>query len=141
VTWRAGRVTELAATATTCRALDEVVKAWVPVRTAEATARNGDLPARSARVGVGSGEDPLRYRRLAALQPKEEAVDLEVVGMSGTVGHIHHIPTVVTGSGVGVIALGRCVNIGPALCCGGKLARDGWRLRLRAWCQLASWYR
>lgn len=113
---RAGRVTGLAARAATGRARNEVVEARVPVRTAEATARNGDLPAISARVGIGCSEDPLRYRRQATLQPKEEAVDLEVVGMSATVGHIHHIPTVVRGSGVGVIALGRCVNIGPALC-------------------------
>jgi hypothetical protein len=134
VAWRAGRVIGLAATATatTCRALNEVVKPRVSIRTTEATARKGDLPSMSVRVGIGRGEDPLRYRRQAALQLKEEVVDLAVVGMSATVGHIHHIPTVVTGSGVGVIALGRCANIGPALCCGGKFARDGWKLRLPA---------
>jgi hypothetical protein len=54
------------------------------------------------------------------------------------VGHIHHIPMVVRGWGVGVIALGRCANIGPALCCGVKLVRDGLKLRLHGWCQLAS---
>ena len=52
-----------------------------------------------------------------------------MVTASGTVGHVHHIPMVLTGWGVGEIALGRCVNIGPALCCGVKSARDGSKLR------------
>jgi hypothetical protein len=63
-------------------------------------------------VGVRYGEDLLRYRRQAALQPMEK--DLAMVTVSGTVGHVHHIPMVLTGWGVGVIALGRCSNIGPA---------------------------
>ena len=127
----------VAAAATTCRARSEVVEARVSVSAAKATVRNGDLPAMSACVGIGYGEDLLRYRRQARLQLKEEAVDLAVVTASGTVGHIHHIPMVWTGWGVGVIALGRCSNIGPALCCGGKLARDGSKQCRHAWCQLA----
>jgi len=64
-----------------------------------------------------------------------------VVTVSGTVGHVHHIPMVLTGWGVGEMALGRCWRIGPALCCGVKSARDGSKLRLDAWCQLAPWCR
>ena len=101
--------------------------------------RNGDLPAMSACVGIGCREDPLRYPgQEAAFSLREKAVDLVAIGTSGTVGHIHHIPMVVTGWRVGVIALGRCANIGPALCCGVKFARDGSKLRFDAWCQLAS---
>ena len=91
---------EIAATAVTCRAGCEVVEARVSVPAAKATTRNGDLPAMSACVGVGYGEDLLCYRRQAALQPREkEAVDLAVVTVSGTVGHVHHIPMVLTGWG------------------------------------------
>jgi hypothetical protein len=130
----------VAATATTCLARNEVVEAWVSVPAAKATVRNGDLPAMSACVGIGYGEDLLRYRRQACLQLKGKAVDLAVVTAGGTVGHIRHIPMVMTGWGVGVIALGRCSNIGPAVCCGGKLARDGSKQCCRAWCQLAPEY-
>ena len=85
-----------------------MIEARISVPAAKATVSNGDLPAMSAGVGIGHGEDLLRYRRQARLQLKEEAGDLAVVTASGTVGHIHHIPMVWTGSGVGVIALGRC---------------------------------
>jgi hypothetical protein len=128
----------IAAAAVTCDAGNEIVEARVSVPAAKATMRNGDLPAMSACVGIGYGEDLLCYRRQARLQLKEEAVDLAMVTVSGTVGHIHHIPMVWTGWRVGVIALGRCSNIGPALCCGGKLAHDGSKQRRHAWCQLAS---
>jgi hypothetical protein len=89
----------IAAPAATCRAGREVVEARVSVPAAEATMRNGDLPAMSARMGVGYGEDLLRDRRQASLQSKESAVDLAVVTVSGTVGHVHHIPMVVTSWG------------------------------------------
>ena len=110
-----------------CRASTEAVEARVPVDASQAIVRNGDLPAVSAGVGIGCREDPQRYsRQEAALQLREKAVDLAAIGTSGTVGHIHHIPMVVTGWRVGVIALGRCANIGPiftcsGLCCGGCL--------------------
>lgn len=87
----------IAATAVTCRAGCEVVEARVSVPAAQATVRNSDLPAMSVCVGVGYGEDPLCYRRQAALQPKEE--DLAMVTVSGTVGHVHHIHMVLTGFG------------------------------------------
>jgi len=108
----------IAATAVTCHAGHEEVETRVSVPTAKATTRNGDLPAMSACMGVGYGKDLLRYRKQAALQPKEKAKDLAMVTVSGTFGHVHHIPMVLTGWGVGEIALGRCANIGPALCCG-----------------------
>jgi hypothetical protein len=87
----------MAATAITCRAGREVVEARVSVPPAKATMRNGDLPAMSVCVGVGHGEDLLCYRRQAALQPEEK--DLAMVTVSGTVGHVHHIPMVLTGWG------------------------------------------
>ena len=125
---RAGGAAWVAAAAVTCDAGNEVVEACVSVPAAKATVCNGDLPAVSACIGIGSGEDLLRYRSQATLQLKEEAVDLAVVTASGTVGHIRHIPMVLTGWGVGVIPLGRCWRIGPAVCCGGELARDGSKL-------------
>jgi len=116
-----------------CRASTEAVEARVPVDASQAIVRNGDLPAVSAGVGIRCREDPQRYsRQEAALQLREKAVDLAAIGTSGTVGHIHHIPMVVTGWRVGVIALGRCANIGPALCWGVKFARDGSKLRFDA---------
>lgn len=124
--------------AITCRAGNKAVEARISVSAAKATSRGSDLPAMSACISIGRGEDLLRYRMQEALQLKGEGVDLEVVGTSATVGHIHHIPMVVTGWGVGVIALGRCVNIGPASCCSVKFVGAGLKLRLRGWCQLAS---
>lgn len=49
--------------AVTCRAGREVIEAWVSVPAAKATKRNGDLPATSACLGVGYGEDLLGCRR------------------------------------------------------------------------------
>ncbi len=89
----------IAATAGTCRAGHEEVEARVSVPAAEATMRYGDLPAMSVCAGVGYGKDLLRYRKQAALQPKEKAIDLAMVTVSGTVGHVHHIPMVLTGWG------------------------------------------
>ncbi len=89
----------IAATAVTCRAGHEVVEARVSVPAAKATTCNGDLPAMSVCVGVGYGEDLLRYRKQTVLQPKEKAIDLALVTASGTFGHVHHIPMVLTGWG------------------------------------------
>ena len=43
-----------------CRAGCEIVEAWVSVPAAKATMRNSDLPAMSACMSVGYGEDLLR---------------------------------------------------------------------------------
>jgi hypothetical protein len=132
----AADATGTASAAITCRTGNEAVEARISVPAAKATVRGSDLPAVSACISIGCVEDPLRYRMQEALQLKGEGTDLEVVGMSATVGHIHHIPMVVRGWRVGVIALGRCANIGPASCSGVKFARDGSKLRLHGWCQL-----
>jgi hypothetical protein len=58
-----------------------------------------------------------------------------VIGTSGTVGHSHHIPTVMTGWGVGATMLGRCANIGPASRCG-VVAAGGLTMRHLMRCRL-----
>ena len=86
---RAGRALGIAATAVTCHTGHEVVEARVSVPAAKATMRNGDLPAIAACAGVRYGEDLLRYRRQAALQPTEKVEDLALVTEDGTFGHVH----------------------------------------------------
>ena len=76
----------VAAMATTCRAGDEVVEAWVPVASAEAAVTWDDLPALIAGSAVVRSEDLASDRCEPALEYTSEGLADDRIG--GMVLHV-----------------------------------------------------